>query len=420
MQSKKEQKPTLSGQRIKTRKRDIKEQYDPAAFRDFILEGFEEAGDNVDAIYKFLDTAGGKVDYHRYGEILMDLLFSGGILAPGGAIQLDDEGKRSPFCIMLAKDDGDDLKKHIDIIHKLLRRYKYLQKRLSEEIAKILKFIKGFEKSELSRLANAVTLFFVAGTVSANVLTSLLNEHVVKEGLALNFVTLVFKRWLQEASIEQIAVAMRKGEMEGRLLEFLAPNIRDTATFEKHFLEQNMEPLVKYHNQKQTAVFKNQLGASIKEMIQNDAPVSEIASFSLEHIKKHELTKSETVGIVWDSLMSGVDWSKKPDQLAEQAMRHVKAYAKLLEAFSGTVTAEVTLIVKIQIFCYENMNFMKLFQRIVLVLYNSDVLGEDAIMKWYETAHSPKGKTAFLNQMQKMIDWLRKAEEESTDDEQQQ
>lgn len=40
--SSKVERPTLQGQRIKTRKRDEKEKFDPGAFRDSILQGLQE------------------------------------------------------------------------------------------------------------------------------------------------------------------------------------------------------------------------------------------------------------------------------------------------------------------------------------------------------------------------------------------
>jgi hypothetical protein len=76
----KTEKPVLSGQRIKTRKRDEKEKYDPAGFRDYILSGLNAAGTDLEAVSKFLDIAGSKVDYRRYGEALFDILIAGGLL----------------------------------------------------------------------------------------------------------------------------------------------------------------------------------------------------------------------------------------------------------------------------------------------------------------------------------------------------
>ena len=38
-------------------------------------------------------------------------------------------------------------------------------------------------------------------------------------------------------------------------------------------------------------------------------------------------------------------------------------------------------------------------------------MSEDTIIKWYKEAHSVKGKSVFLEQMSKFIEWLQNAEE---------
>ena len=47
------------------------------------------------------------------------------------------------------------------------------------------------------------------------------------------------------------------------------------------------------------------------------------------------------------------------------------------------------------------------------MLSSDDVVTEQAILKWYNDAHLPKGKSNFLEQMKEMVDWLKTAEEES-------
>lgn len=78
--SQKAEKPVLSGQRTKTRKRDEKEKYDPTGFRDAVIQGLDKAGNDLEAVLKFLDTVGSKFDYRRYGEALFDILIAGGLL----------------------------------------------------------------------------------------------------------------------------------------------------------------------------------------------------------------------------------------------------------------------------------------------------------------------------------------------------
>ena len=75
--------PTLTGARIKTRKRDEKEKYDPRLFRDEILVGLQTAGENFDETLKFLDTKGNQLDYRQYADTLFDILIAGGMLLPG-------------------------------------------------------------------------------------------------------------------------------------------------------------------------------------------------------------------------------------------------------------------------------------------------------------------------------------------------
>ena len=46
------------------------------------------------------------------------------------------------------------------------------------------------------------------------------------------------------------------------------------------------------------------------------------------------------------------------------------------------------------------------------------MLTEQAILKWYNNAHVAKGKSVFLGQMKRMVEWLQTAEEESEEEEQ--
>lgn len=59
----------------------------------------------------------------------------------------------------------------------------------------------------------------------------------------------------------------------------------------------------------------------------------------------------------------------------------------------------------------------QIFHRIVLLMYNNDVIGEDTIVLWYNKLHSAKGKMLFLPQMRPMVEWLQAAEEASDGEE---
>lgn len=49
-------------------------------FRDAIISGLDKCANDFEAISRFLDGAGNKLDYRRYGENLFDILIAGGIL----------------------------------------------------------------------------------------------------------------------------------------------------------------------------------------------------------------------------------------------------------------------------------------------------------------------------------------------------
>lgn len=67
--------------------------------------------------------------------------------------------------------------------------------------------------------------------------------------------------------------------------------------------------------------------------------------------------------------MSLGEWNKKEELVTDQALRHLKQYTQLFTAFATSDRGELALILKVQEFCYENMNFMKSFQKIIMLFY---------------------------------------------------
>ena len=74
---------------------------------------------------------------------------------------------------------------------------------------------------------------------------------------------------------------------------------------------------------------------------------------------------------VWSTLMGQVEWNKKEELVAEQAIKHLKKYGPVLALVARTPEAELKLLVRMQEYCYDNMTFMKVFQKIVVLLYKS-------------------------------------------------
>ena len=70
--------------------------------------------------------------------------------------------------------------------------------------------------------------------------------------------------------------------------------------------------------------------------------------------------------------MNAMEWSKKEELVADQALKYLKLYTNLLATVSTSGRSQLALINKIQDYCYENMNFLKVFTKIIQLLYRSE------------------------------------------------
>jgi len=462
--------PTLQGHRIKTRKRDEKEKFDPGAFRDSLLSGLSailnpdtgspstptESGvdavtvtdisttnivekngngnatttitgpvaitkEHLEALYKYLDNQGnsGKVDYRKYGESLFDILIAGGILAPGGTIVESDASKlsRTELCVFSAT-DLDTIRGFANVVVKLIRRYKYLEKTLDEEFKKIFKFLKGFSPEERNKLAKFSGLLIAGGLVPPTVLASAKEDVIVKDGVAGDFLVVVLQIWLAEKDAPTVWSSMKKAGLDQKIMDFFPTSKRNADNFNAVLNDAGLSALLDFQKAGLGDKAKKELQSHVSSMIKDEASAKEVISAVKEFVAKHNMAEHEVVVLLWNTVMSGstVEWSKKEELVADQALKHLRQWQPLFSSFTTSARSELALVVRIQDYCYENMNFLKVFQKIVVLFYKADVLSEDAILKWYKDGHSNKGKSVFLDQMKKFIEWLQNAEEESEEE----
>ncbi|XP_042605804.1 basic leucine zipper and W2 domain-containing protein 1-A [Cyprinus carpio] len=415
MNNQKQQKPTLTGQRFKTRKRDEKERFDPSQFQESIVQGLNQTGTDLEAVAKFLDASGAKLDYRRYAETLFDILVAGGMLAPGGT--LSDDLTRTEYCLFTASEDLETMQAYAQVFNKLIRRYKYLEKGFEEEIKKLLLFLKGFTESERNKLAMLTGILLANGNISASILSSLFNENLVKEGVSAAFAVKLFKSWINEKDINSVAASLRKVGMDNRLMELFPANKRSCEHFSKYFTDAGLKELSDFARNQQSIGARKELQKELQEQMSRGETLKDIIAYVREEMKKTSISEQTMIGIVWTSVMSSVEWNKKEELVTEQAIKLLKQYSPLLKAFTSQGLSELTLLLKIQEYCYDNIHFMKAFQKIVVLLYKADVLSEEVILKWYTEGHVAKGKSVFLEQMKKFVEWLKNAEEESESEE---
>jgi hypothetical protein len=429
--SQKAELPSLTGHRTKTRKRDEKKIYDPTGFRDSIIDGLDasipdlgpESADqerptDLDAVSKFLDGAGNKLDYRRYGEALLEILLAGGLLAPGGSIQQDvgDVKVQTQACVFLDATDMDRIKAWDQVFIKLMRRYKYLEKMLTEEMKKILVYLRGFTEDARQRLARITALWVASGLILPNTLPVVINEHQVKDEVALDFMMELFRVVKKEKGSPAVINLLKKSGLESQLDQLFPANKRTEENIKNKFSSHDLNEIVTYRAGQVNAGAKKDVQRSIRESINDERPIKEIISELRDAVHKNGLVEQETVVMIWSSVMSNVEWNKKEDLVAEQSLKHLKIYIPLFSAFTSGTKSEMVLLNKVQEYCYDNQNFLKNFNKIVLLFYKTEVLSEEVILKWYKDSHSPKGWSVFMSQMKKFIDWLEQAESESEEE----
>jgi len=405
------QRPELAGVKVKKRKKDLKSKFEPEEFCEALIEEIKDAEGNLDAVTKKLDASVDTLDFKRYAEVLFDVLFTGGMLDAGGE---HAEGvELSLVYLFLQDDDPAAIKKYVEIFNLLIRRYRYLQKGFEDSITKMLRFLNRFERSESSKLAMACTYFFISQMAPTSLLTVLFMDHLVKEGHSLQFLTTIFKTFLLEQSIDQLISLLKKGGLDDRLLEFFPFNKRTDEFFSRHFNSEGLGELVAYYDKRSVLKSKTEFKDNVQRMITEHAPLSETIDFIKQ--QKNSIGDSEIIPLVWEAVMGAVEWSRRSEQIEEQALKAAKDGSKLLATVVNNAKTELTLLLTLQNYCYEDPRLTKMFSKFASLFYKLDILSETAIVYWYNKGASTKGKGVFLQQMEPFINWLNEAEEESDD-----
>ena len=139
----------------------------------------------------------------------------------------------------------------------------------------------------------------------------------------------------------------------------------------------------------------------------------------LEEVSKdaqNNLTDYDICWTIWRVIVPAREWNWPEDQVAEYVLSQLELYSCVLQKFTQTGESQLVLLIKLQDYCYENIDFMQLFHKIVLLLYLHDVIVEEAILKWFYEVPFDKGKSTFLENMKRMVDWLETADEDSGSD----
>ncbi|KIO30712.1 hypothetical protein M407DRAFT_147612 [Tulasnella calospora MUT 4182] len=416
-------KPSLSGVRIKARKGAVKAsaKHEPSVFRDQLYKYLETVSEgDFEGYTNKLITAGANLEFIKYSDALFEVLLVGGLLQPGGNY-LDDGAPPSPFSVSNVAEPPtvDEVKKYIDVLGKVMRRYKYLQKPLeTSSLPALLQNCAKWPVAKRDKLAIATGLLISQQLANASCLVNLQKDQLTKDDTALNIVTVVFRTILsQDPSMEAFSGHLKKGGIKDILL-FFPPTKHDVKHLESHFKAAGLPQVVDFYIKRQYAIIKETITKHLKEMVE----ATESADSMIEYIKESQtenlLPETELVHCIWAALVASVDWSiARPDQVDAMVMKETKRISAVLAPFCSGGKTQIALLNVVQVYCYENTRIMKSFPSILKVLYNEDCVSDQAIIYWYQKGSKPQGRQHFLQASEPLVKYLQQQEDESEEEE---
>jgi len=417
----KEEKPTLGGVTIKTRKRNIAVPLDPGSFANAVIAIFEDAegetaAEVLSAGCKVLETS--TLDFSRYGETLFEVLFAGGRMTAGGA--LEEAETHLKHTVLSQGAVHEEIMPFISTFQQLIRRRPFLIKSLENTMCKFLKSLEFFDSTGRKKISMTCAMIFSnkLGVLPEPVFESLENDRMIAKGTVAEFLTEFLREYLTKCSMEDLVILLKKGKLEHRLTEFFPPEKRTPEKFNQHFKDADLPAIVEYSKNQFDADKKEEMQASLMAAIADEEPVAEVIKAFKERKEASELSDMDCLKVVWNSLMDSLQLTGKNQQQVQfMVLKHVKAWHKLLATVASSARLEAALMVEIQVHCYEDSQKLKLFGDIIRILYDVDVIAEDTIHYWHKKGSSTKGRNVFMKEMEPFMKWLEEAEEEDDDDE---
>lgn len=414
----KELRPTLGTGVPKTRKRNIQTKLDPEAFRSLLFDTLTEHGVSAEIIPKL---ASDDFDFSRYGEVFCEVMIAGNIVEPGGAIRQNPPP--TEHCIFAGK-EKTDVHSVVDLMHQLMRRKPFLRARYDSVLAKILACLVGFTAEARSNLAVAIGSMLERQMLSPGVLKSLslAGSRAVAEGIALEFMTAVMTAYLDEnhQSVDKLMILLKSASIDtGTMVDMMPPGERSADALSAHFARLGLDKLVEQNERRVKTDKIRTLRDGIAEYIEERRPLEELLQFVAQTRDATGLGEQETVKAAWTGAVSSVDLTRKAQQNRTGLLLAVQKAIPFFTEVCETGNMQIELIQSIQSFVSADMELLKraVFVDVIYLLYQKEVLCEEAIMRWFRKGmRLEKGSAASSNiireQMLPFSQWLETAEEE--------
>ncbi|KAL4302598.1 hypothetical protein GQ457_10G014180 [Hibiscus cannabinus] len=154
---------------------------------------------------------------------------------------------------------------------------------------------------------------------------------------------------------------------------------------------------------------------AVHENVKVDHAVLEMNGLRLSY----NIAAVDCAGAIFYSMMKLAVESlhSSASELQRNAMEVITTWQKLLKSFLHDIDEEIEVILKFEEICLESAKeFSPLFSQILHLLYDKEILQEDAILRWAdEKEGADESDKMFLKRSEKFIQWLREAEEEEED-----
>lgn len=159
--------------------------------------------------------------------------------------------------------------------------------------------------------------------------------------------------------------------------------------------------------------FQRALGGGVNR----DNLILEINGLRLAYSLQH----ADCAGAVFYSVMKSalVAAQSTNDTLLKTTADALGKWKDLLRNYTKTVDEEMEILLKFEEMCQETTKeFSLLFPKILPCLYDTEVVSEDAILRWAEEKeHADESDKVFVKQSEAFIKWLKEAEEEDDEEE---
>ena len=159
-----------------------------------------------------------------------------------------------------------------------------------------------------------------SGLLPSNTLQVVINEHQVKEGVALDFMLEILRTIKNEKGSSSVLNFLKKSGLDNMLDQLFPTNKRTPENMKNIFISADQQEIVTYLAGMENAGAKKDVQRSLKSSISDEKPIKEIISELKEAVKKNGLAEHEAVSMIWSSVMTAMDSNKREDLLQDQVL----------------------------------------------------------------------------------------------------